>query len=315
MGLLAKSQAELSQQLPVKNTFKFSKHGLFILGCLSPAIILVSIFVYFPLFQGIVMAFQNYTLFDITNRPFVGLQNFKNVIFTSEFYLILKNSFIWVFVSLFFQLIIGFTIAIYLRRHFKGRGIYQALIFFPWAMSGFLIGIIWRWMFNGQNGVINDLLIRLGIIDQMIPFLSSPQWAMVSVLIANIWYGVAFFTIMLLAALQSVPNELYEAADMDGANGFHKLFKVTIPYIMPTIITTVLLRFIWILNFPDIIYGMTNGGPAGSTHILPTYMLEKIIFSQNYGEASAIGVIMIFILTTFAIFYLMATRFDKAGDF
>lgn len=312
---MEKSQLALSNTISTKKTFKFSKQGLFILSCLAPALILVAVFVYYPLFQGFIMAFQSYTLFDVLNRPFVGLQNFKDVIFTPEFKNIVFNSFIWVAVSLFFQLFFGFIIALYLRKHFRGRGIYQSLIFFPWAMSGFLIGIIWRWMFNGQNGVINDLLIRLGFIDQMIPFLSSPKWAMASVVIANIWYGVTFFTIMLLAALQSVPNELYESADVDGANSVQKLIKVTIPYIMPTIITTVLLRIIWILNFPDIIYGMTNGGPAGSTHILPTYMLEKIIFSQNYGHASAIGVIMIFILTVFSTFYLMATRFDKAGDF
>ncbi|WP_233713291.1 carbohydrate ABC transporter permease [Lederbergia citri] len=261
------------------------------------------------------MAFQNYTLFDMSNTDFIGLKNFKEIISTPDFKEILWNSFIWVAVSLFFQLTIGFTLALFLRKSFRGRGIYQAFVFFPWAMSGFLIGLIWRWMFNGQNGVINDLLLKVGLIDQQIPFLSDPKWAMTSVIIANIWYGVTFFAIMIMAALQSIPEELYEAADIDGANKVQQLVKITIPYIMPTLLSTILLRVIWILNFPDLIYSMTNGGPAGSTHILSTFMIEKVIYAQDYGQAGAVGVIIIGLLLMFAIFFLLVTNYRKAGDF
>ncbi|MBP1948339.1 carbohydrate ABC transporter permease [Virgibacillus litoralis] len=295
--------------------FKIHKHGLYIFLSLLPAILLVSIFIYYPLVKGAVMAFQSYSLFDLTNIEFIGLQNFKEVISNPGFVRASVNSFYWIFFSLIFQLSIGFFVALLLKKRFKGRGVYQALVFFPWAMSGFLIGIIWRWMYNGQSGVINDLLIRMNIIDTQIPFLSEPNWAMVSVIIANIWYGITFFAIMILAALQSVPEELYEAAKIDGANKLQELLKITIPFILPTIIVTALLRVIWILNFPDLIYAMTNGGPAGSTHILSTFMLEKIIYGQDYGQAAAIGIIIILLLMVFSIFYLMATKFNKAGDF
>ncbi|MBS4194323.1 sugar ABC transporter permease [Bacillus sp. FJAT-49870] len=298
-----------------KPFFSFSKQGKFILLCLLPAIILVTAFIYYPLFRGVIMAFQNYTLFDMSNTDFIGLKNFKEIISTPDFKEILWNSFIWVAVSLFFQLTIGFTLALFLRKSFRGRGIYQAFVFFPWAMSGFLIGLIWRWMFNGQNGVINDLLLKVGLIDQQIPFLSDPKWAMTSVIIANIWYGVTFFAIMIMAALQSIPEELYEAADIDGANKVQQLVKITIPYIMPTLLSTILLRVIWILNFPDLIYSMTNGGPAGSTHILSTFMIEKVIYAQDYGQAGAVGVIIIGLLLMFAIFFLLVTNYRKAGDF
>lgn len=261
------------------------------------------------------MAFQSYSIFDLKNINFIGFQNFKNVLADPSFREAAVNSFYWVFISLFFQLSIGFIVALMLRKTFRGRGIYQAMVFFPWAMSGFLIGLIWRWMYNGQTGVINDLLMKVHLIEQPIPFLADPTWAMVSVIVANIWYGITFFAIMLLAALQSIPEELYEAAKIDGANNFQQLIKITIPFIMPTIIVTTLLRVIWILNFPDLIYALTNGGPAGSTHILSTFMLEKIIYGQNYGEASAIGIIIIFILLFLSIFYLLATKFDEVGDF
>jgi len=305
-------QYEAQRGLP---TFSVSKHGLFIFLCLLPAIVLVSIFIYYPLFKGVVMAFQNYSLFDLTDIKFIGLENFKAVLAEDTFKESLGNSFYWVFFSLIPQLLIGFIVALLLRRKFRGRGIYQAFIFFPWAMSGFLIGLIWRWMLNGQAGVINDLLLRMHIIDNAIPFLADPTWSMVSVIVANVWYGITFFAIMILAALQSIPDELYEAAKMDGANYRQQLFSITIPYILPTLIVTTLLRVIWILNFPDLIYSLTNGGPAGSTHILSTYMLEKLIMGQNYGQAAAVGVILILLLLFFSIFYLMATKFNKAGDF
>jgi multiple sugar transport system permease protein len=296
-------------------TFKISKHGLFIFLCLLPAILLVTIFIYYPLSKGIVMAFQSYTLFDLSNIQFTGFQNLKEVITDANFKQSLTNSFYWVFISLFFQVIIGFALALMLRRQFRGRGVYQAFVFFPWAMSGFLIGLIWRWMFNGQSGVINDILLKINLIDTPIPFLADPKWALASVIIANVWYGITFFGIMILAALQSIPEELYEAAKIDGANNLQQLLKITIPYIIPTISVTILLRVIWILNFPDVIYSMTNGGPAGSTNILSTYMLEKVIFDQNYGQASAIGIVIMIILIFFTIFYLLATKLNKAGDF
>lgn len=295
--------------------FRISKQGLFIFLCLLPAIILVSIFTYYPLLKGVIMAFQNYSAYDLMNIRFIGLENFKTIMADIGFKESLVNSFYWVFFSLIPQFFIGFIVALMLRRKFKGRGVYQAFIFFPWAMSGFLIGLIWRWMLNGQGGVINDLLIKIGIIDTAIPFLADPTWAMVSVIVANVWYGITFFAIMILAALQSIPEDLFEAAKIDGAGYFQQLFKITIPYILPTLIVTTLLRVIWILNFPDLIYSLTNGGPAGSTHILSTYMLEKIMFGQNYGQAAAVGIIIIFILIFFSIFYLLATKFNKAGDF
>ena len=296
-------------------SFRVAKHGLFIFLCLLPALLLVTIFIYYPLFKGVIMAFQNYSLFDLTNIDFIGLGNFKTIIADAGFKQSLINSFFWVFFSLIPQLLIGFIVALLLRKKFRGRGIYQAFIFFPWAMSGFLIGLIWRWMLNGQGGVINDLLMKLKIIHSAIPFLADPNWAMISVIVANVWYGITFFSIMILAALQSIPDELYEAAKIDGANYMQQLFKITIPYILPTLIVTTLLRVIWILNFPDIIYSLTNGGPAGSTHILSTYMIDKLINGQNYGQAAAVGVIIMIILFFFSVFYLLSTKFNKAGDF
>ncbi|NGM82910.1 sugar ABC transporter permease [Paenibacillus sp. 7124] len=294
---------------------RLNRTAAFILFCLLPALIPVLVLTYFPILKGIVMAFQNYSLFNLNDIRFIGFDNFRTVLQDPNLPTILKNTGLWVFISLILQFAIGFLLSLLLYRKFPGRGVYQGLIYYSWAMSGFLIGIIWRWMFNGQIGVINDLLLKTGLISERIGFLSDPKWAMFSVIVANIWYGVAFFAIMLTAAMQSIPEELFEAADMDGANGLQKMLHVIIPYILPTIITTTALRVIWIFNFPDIIYAMTNGGPANSTHILSTFMLDKIVFGGDYGLAGAVGVISIVLLLLYTLFYLFATKASKAGDF
>ncbi|MGI5288865.1 carbohydrate ABC transporter permease [Nonomuraea polychroma] len=287
------------------------RRARFIALCLLPGVVFVALFTYYPVLRGAVMAFQRYNLFDLTSTPFTGLENFRAVLGEERFWTALRNTGTWVVVSLFFQFFLGFGLALLLRRHFRGRGLYQAWVFFPWAMSGFLIGLLWRWMFNGQFGVINDLLLKTGIIDQRIGFLASPGWAMTSVIVANVWYGVTFFAIMIMAALQSVPKELYEAADVDGASRLRQFWHVTLPHIRPTLALIVLLRIIWILNFPDLIYSMTGGGPAGSTDIITTFLIQQVI-GGDYGRAGAVGLLVLGLLLSFSVFYLNATRFEKS---
>ena len=274
-----------------------------------PAFVLLTLFLYYPIIQGTVIGFQKYTLFDMTNTPFIGFDNFK-AIFTDinfNFGQIMLNTLIWVCVSLVFQFVLGFILALLMQKPFRGRGIYSSLVFYPWALSGFAIGLVWAWIFNGQFGLVNDILLRLGLISSPIGFLSNPSYAMASVIVANIWYGIPFFAIMLLAALQSVPAELMEAGKIDGAGPLRRLFSITIPYIKPTIISTTLLRTMWIMNFPDIIYAMTGGGPSNSTNILATQMINKILKFYDYGQGSAFGVVIMVLLFTYALLYLRLT--------
>jgi multiple sugar transport system permease protein len=289
-----------------RNTHKFM---------LVPAALLLILFIYLPVIKGTTIAFQSYNMFDLSDLHFNGLENFVNVITNPDirFIQILGNTLVWVVGSLALQFLLGFLLAMLMKDPFKGRGIYSGLVFYAWALSGFAIGLTWAWLFNGQFGLVNDVLIRSGILKEPIGFLSSPRLAMISVIIANVWYGIPFFGIMLLAALQSVPGELYEAATIDGAGRFHQLFSVTIPYIRPTIISTTLLRTMWIINFPDIIYAMTNGGPVNRTNILATQMINKIFKEYDYGQGAAIGVIIMVLLFMYASFYLkMSSR--KEGD-
>ena len=279
-----------------------------------PVFIILTLFMYWPVLRGGVIAFQHYTLFDLSKVRFNGFDNFLAIIKDTDFpfFQILLNTLIWLFASLILQFILGFSLALLLQKPFPLRGLYSGLVFYSWTLSGFAIGLVWAWIFNGQFGLANDILLRIGLIESPIGFLSNQKIAIFSVVIANVWYGVPFFAIMLLAALQSIPKELYESAELDGAGPFVRMFGITIPYILPTIISTTLLRTMWIMNFPDIIYAMTGGGPANSTNILATQMINKIQKSYNYGQGSAVGVMIIFILLLYAIVYLKIV--NKGAD-
>lgn len=281
---------------------------------LLPGAVMVSIFVYYPVVRTVDLSFQNFKLYDQSNIKFNGLENFRGIFHDPNFTHILRNTALWVGVSLFFQFTIGFGLALFLNKKFKFSGLYQAIIFVPWALSGFLMGLVWKWIFDDNLGVMNDMLLKLGIIHTRIPWLSTSGWAMAAVIIANIWYGVTFFVIMILAALQGVPKEILEAAQLDGCNKVKTLFQVIIPYIRSTLILVVLLRIIWITNFPDIIFGMTSGGPSGGTHILSSWLVEKITYDQDWGAGSAIGLLILGILFVFTIFYLLATRLEKESE-
>jgi len=298
----------------VRKDGKKAQNILAPLWFLLPALVLVAIFIYYPVFATANMSFKNYKLFDQSNIFYNGFENFRGIFKDLAFRRILQNTVLWVSVSLFFQFFIGFGLALYLKSKFKFSGLYQGIIFIPWALSGFLMGLVWKWIFDDNLGVLNDMMLKLGLIDIPIPWLSNANWAMAAVIIANVWYGVTFFVIMILAALQGVPNEILEAAELDGCGKAKALFLVIIPFIRPTLILIILLRIIWITNFPDIIFGMTSGGPNQQTHILSSWLVQKITYDQDWGSGSALGLLMLGVLFVFTIFYLLATRLEKESE-
>ena len=270
----------------------------------GPIFLLLVIMFGYPLIKSVVMAFQNYKLGN------------ANVYFNDkDFPLLLKNSVVYVIVSVFGQFIGGLILALCLRDKFKGRGIYQSIVFLPWAFSAFVVGLVFRWSFNGEYGVVNDVLMKLGIIKKGIAWLGTPGLSLVVVILAMIWIGIPFFGIMILAALQSIPDEIYEAADMDGCGMFRKFFSLTLPYIKPTVIMTILLRTIWIFNSFDLVVIVTQGGPANYSQTLPSYMYTKAFSGYDFGLAGAFGVLLMVILGVYAVLFLKLSNYDKAGDF
>ena len=282
---------------------------------LLPVLVVLLLLFGYPLINSIVMAFQNYKLTAPNDIYFNGFENFKKLFGDPDGLMILKNSIIYVVISVAGQFLLGLTLALALKKQFKGRGLYQSIVFLPWAFSGFVVGLIFRWSFNGEYGVVNNLLMKLGIIDNNIAWLGTTGYSLAVVIIAMIWMGIPFFAIMILAALQSIPADVYEAADVDGCGTVRQFFQITLPYIKPTLITTVLLRTIWIFNSLDLVVIITDGGPANSSQTLPAYMYSKAFGSYDFGFAAALGVMLMIILGLYALIFLKVTKYDKAGDF
>lgn len=268
-----------------------------------------------PLLKTFIMAFQNYKLMEPNNVHFNGLDNFKKLFSDSDFTLVVKNSVVYVFATVIFQFLFGLTLALALKKNFKGRGLYQAIVFLPWALSGFVVALMFRWGFNGEYGVVNDLLLKLGLISEKIAWLGTPKLSLLVVILATIWMGIPFFAIMLLAALQSIPNDVYEACDVDGCVGVRRFFFITLPYIKPTIITTVLLRTIWVFNSFDLIVVITNGGPASTSQTLNSFMYTRAFTSYDFGMASALGVLLVVVMAIYTIVFLRVTRYDQEEGF
>ena len=283
----------------------------FFLFSILPVLSIVAFLVAYPTIRGIVMSFQNYTLFTFQNVRFIGFGNYEAVLKSSRFYNALWNTVVWIAGSVSLQFVLGFILALLMWKPFKGRGIYAGLVFYPWALSGFAIGLVWSWLLNGTYGIVNDILLKLHLIEEPINFLSDPRWAMFSVILINVWYGIPFFAIMILAALQSIPQSVVEAAKIDGAGPVRRLFSIIIPYIRPTILSTLLLRVIWVMNFPDIIYGTTRGGPAGATEILSVYMINIVFYENDYSKAAAVGTIVLAILIVYTALYMKITSYGE----
>ncbi len=276
-----------------------------------PAVLVIICVVFVPVVNAILMSLQQYDLRRPNDITFIGLTNYMDSFKDPLFKQALSRTFIWVFFGVGFQFLFGFTLALLLNRKFKGRGVVRAVSMIPWVTPGVLIGLMWRWIYDGNNGVLNDILTRLGLISDNIAFLSNTETALPSVIVTIIWQGIPFFALMILAGLQGIPGELYQAADVDGANSRQKLFSITIPSIKNTIFITLLLRVIWVANSVDVILNMTEGGPAYSTQTLSVYIFNKAN-ALNLGYASAMAIILAIFLSVAAIPYLKST-FKEGG--
>lgn len=282
---------------------------------IAPVMILLLLMFGYPLIKSIIMSFQDYRLSRLDKVSWNNFKNYAAMFSDKNFGLLLKNSVLYVISAVLAQFLLGLGLALALNGKFKGRGIYQSIVFLPWAFSAFVVGLLFRWSFNGEYGVVNDVLKKLGLIDTGISWLGTPGLSLLVVIFAMIWIGIPFFGINILAALQSVPSDIYEAADMDGCGTIRKFFTLTLPYIKPTIIMTILLRTIWIFNSFDLVVIITEGGPANYSQTLPSYMYTQAFASYDFGLAGAFGVLLMVILTLYALIFLRITKYDKAGDF
>lgn len=285
--------------LETKN--KFAPYAL-----VAPAVIIVLLVVFVPVINAFLMSFQNYDLRRPKEIGFIGLGNYIKMVKEPLFWSALMRTVLWVVFGVGLQFIFGFCLALLLNQYFVGRGFVRSVSMIPWVTPGVLIGLMWRWIFDGNFGVLNDLLMKLHIIDDKVAFLAQTTTAFPSVIVTIIWQGIPFFALMILAGLQQVPQELYEAAEMDGAGKISQLFNVTIPTIRNTLSVTLLLRVIWVANSVDVIFNMTEGGPAYSTQTLSVYIYNRGN-TLDLGFASTMAITLAILLSLVAIPYIRST--------
>ncbi len=220
------------------------------------------------------------------------------------FWISLGKTFWWVFGSVTFQALLGMCTALLLNQKFRGRVIARGLVLIPWVLPSVVSALLWAWIMDGTYGLINDVLMRLHLIQENIPWLANPKTAFPVVIATNIWKGFPFFAISFLAGLQSIPKTLYEAADIDGAGNVKQFIHVTIPHLKKVIITTTVLRLIWTANTTDLIFTMTEGGPGYTTNVLALYTYLTAWTDLDFGYSSAMAITLMLIMLVFIGIYL-----------
>lgn len=267
----------------------------------APAVILIVTIMLVPLVVGVSYAFRDIRLLNPFSGGFVGFGHFVKLASDQNFRLALSNTVFWTGTSVALQFVFGLILALLLNRPFAGRGLAQALVFLPWAVPSFLSGLDWAWLFNPVVGPIPHWLTALGLMETPTNILADPDHAMWGPIIANVWWGIPFFAITLLAALQSIPKDIYEAAAIDGAGAIERFRSITLPFVAPTIAITILLRTVWIANFADLIVVMTNGGPADRTQIVASYIFTTAFRRLDFGYASAIALVLLVLLMIYSL--------------
>ncbi len=220
---------------------------------------------------------------------FIGFKNYIDLFKDSIYRETILFTFIYVIGTIIPKLLFGLLMALTLNKPLKGQNVYRSLLFLPWALPTFTSALTWRWMFGDIGGVINYLLMKTGFIDYPIGWLGTISLARISVITVNIWRGSPFFGISILAALQSIPTNLYEAADIDGASGWQSFWYITLPSIKGVIILVSLVSAIWTIGDFSLIWLMTRGGPINSTHVFSTYSYVEAFHNLNIGKGMAIN--------------------------
>ena len=262
----------------------------------------------FPILKAMHMSLYNHVLFKPQEYGFVGLGNYRRLLRDETFWLTLWNSFVWVFGSVSLQFVGGFAAALLLHQSFRGRAFVRTVTLLPWIVPGVVVALVWEWLYQPNYGVINDVLLRLGWLRERVAWLSDPGLAMPAVIATNVWRGVPFFAVMLLAGLQAIPDELYEAARVDGARVIQRFRHITLPLLRPIIIVATATRIIWTFNYADLIFVMTSGGPANATQITSTYTLVTAYTNLDFGYAATLSVVLLVIMLVFTTLYLRVTR-------
>ncbi len=276
-----------------------------------PALVIVGVLLIYPIFSSLYYSTTTKHLIK-ASYEFVGLSNYKAVLSDPNFYKAFLTSIGWTIFSLAGQLFIGFTSALAINRVKLGKGIYRTLMIIPWAFPSIVIALSWKWILNGVSGFLPNFLVQLGICSELPQFLSDNSLVFLTLIFINVWFGAPMIMVNVLSALQTIPQDQYEAAQIDGASRLQQFRHITIPHIKMVVGLLVVLRTIWIFNNFDLIYLLTGGGPANATTTVPIYAYNMGWGTKLLGKSSAVTMLLLaFLLIVCFVYFTIISKWEK----
>jgi arabinogalactan oligomer/maltooligosaccharide transport system permease protein len=276
-----------------------------------PAFILMGMMIVYPFIFNIIISFSNMNLTHFRDWHLTGLANYAQVVADSSFWYYFFKTVLWTALNVIFHVGIGVWLALLLNKDIKGKSIFRTLLILPWAVPQYITALTWRGMFNSEYGAVNLLLNQgFGI---TVPWLTTEWGAFAACLITNIWLGFPFMMVIALGGLQSIPDELYEAAEIDGSTWWHKLRHITIPLLKPVMVPAITLGVIWTFNNFNVVWLVSNGGePSDKTHILVSWIYKSAFTYFRMGYAAAFSMVLFAILLIFSWNFIKKTRATEA---
>ncbi|MGH2460237.1 MAG: carbohydrate ABC transporter permease [Chloroflexota bacterium] len=269
-----------------------------------PALILILVLTIYPIVDAFWISLHQYTLRRPDVFPFIGVQNYLSLIETSDFWNSLRVTILFTFWTTLLVLVIAVGVGLVLNEPFRGRGIMRTLILLPWAMPGVVNALMWQWVYNGEVGILNGALYSLGIINHYHAWLIDAGTMFPSLIFANVWNTFPFSTLIILAALQAVPSELYDAARVDRAGVFDRFRSITLPWLIQPILIVLILQTLGGLRLFDIIYLLTGGGPGNDTTTIGYAAYQTAFLDLNFGLGNAYSYIIAFLTLFIALVYM-----------
>jgi multiple sugar transport system permease protein len=281
----------------------------------APALVFIVLAMIFPLGYNVYLSLRDVTVGNYLagTAPFVGLENYRQIAVDPAFGRSLVVSALFTGGSLALQFALGFALALFFGRPFPGANLMRASLLLGWLLPTVVVGNVWRWMLDGSYGVVNTLLQGVGLLQNPRFWLTEPDTALVGVIMADVWKGVPFTMVLLLAGLQGVPPSLYEAAKVDGASVWQRFLHITLPQIRPVALTVLLLNFIYTFKTFDLIFIMTGGGPVDATATLPILVYDTTFEFFRFGEGAATAMVLLLISLGLSFVYLWLIRREEAA--
>lgn len=279
---------------------------------LIPMFLLMGMMVLFPLLRCLWLSFTGTELISSAGSGFIGLQNYIDALGDERFSNSLIKTIIFVGFSVTIEFFAGLCLALLLQQPFKGSGLVRACILIPWALPPAIMAMAWQWIYNDIYGILGDLLNKIGLVEGPIAWLGSPALAMAVIIFADVWKTTPFIALILLAGLQSIPQDLYEALSIDGAGAFRSFTTITLPLLRPYIVVAILFRIIQAFGVFDLVWVLTGGGPGGSTQVVSLYIYDVVFryLRLGYGMTLTLMVSLVLFVLTFFLVLLRRRSFE-----